>query len=70
MLASEVVNSIDIADNLNSYLRRFALARLARLYSNTVANKGLLGRDKDSLRLPLRISINKIYKAEAYISLI
>ncbi|KAK7926417.1 hypothetical protein LTR80_011886 [Exophiala xenobiotica] len=61
-----VVNSVDTADNLNSYLRRFALARLARLYSDTVANRGLLGRDKDGSRLSLRTSTNKAYKAEAY----
>ncbi|KAK5262683.1 hypothetical protein LTR96_011790 [Exophiala xenobiotica] len=65
-----VVNSFDTADNLNSYLRRFALARLARLYSDTVANRGLLGRDKDGSRLSLRTSTNKAYKAEAYVSLI
>ncbi|KAK5216082.1 hypothetical protein LTR47_011973 [Exophiala xenobiotica] len=65
-----VVNSVDTADNLNSYLRRFALARLARLYSDTVANRGLLGRDKDGSRLSLRTSTNKAYKAEAYVSLI
>ncbi|KAJ9493287.1 hypothetical protein H2202_011256, partial [Exophiala xenobiotica] len=64
------VNSVETADNLNSYLRRFALARLARLYSDTVANRGLLGRDKDDSRLSLRTSTNKVYKAEAYVSLI
>ncbi|KAK5189075.1 hypothetical protein LTR92_010928 [Exophiala xenobiotica] len=64
------VNSVDTADNLNSYLRRFALARLARLYSDTVANRGLLGHDKDGSRLSLRTSTNKAYKAEAYVSLI
>ncbi|KAK5562630.1 hypothetical protein LTR43_011756, partial [Exophiala xenobiotica] len=64
------VNSVDTADNLNGYLRRFALARLARLYSNTVANGGLLGPDKDGSRLSLRTSTNKAYKAEAYVSLI
>ncbi|KAK5527414.1 hypothetical protein LTR23_011271, partial [Exophiala sp. CCFEE 6169] len=64
------VNSVDTADNLNSYLRRFALARLARLYSDTVANRGLLGHDEDGSRLSLRTSTNKAYKAEAYVSLI
>ncbi|KAK5284009.1 hypothetical protein LTR55_011795, partial [Exophiala xenobiotica] len=64
------VNSVDTADNLNSYLRRFALARLARLYADTVANRGLLGRDKDGSRLSLRTSTNKAYKAGAYVSLI
>ncbi|KAK5202607.1 hypothetical protein LTR47_011575 [Exophiala xenobiotica] len=39
------VNSVDTADNLNSYLRGSALARQARLYSDTVANRGLLERD-------------------------
>ncbi|KAK5239394.1 hypothetical protein LTS06_012809, partial [Exophiala xenobiotica] len=60
------LNRVETADNLNSYLRRFALARLARLYSDTVANRGLLGRDKDDSRLSLRTSTNKAYKAEAY----
>ncbi|KAK5340893.1 hypothetical protein LTR43_012515, partial [Exophiala xenobiotica] len=64
------LNRVETADNLNSYLRRFALARLARLYSDTVANRGLLGRDKDDSRLSLRTSTNKAYKAEAYVSLI
>ncbi|KAK5562061.1 hypothetical protein LTR43_012344 [Exophiala xenobiotica] len=64
------VNSVDTADSLNSYLRRFALARLARLYADTVANKGRLGHDKDGTCLSLRISTNKAYKAAAYVSLI
>ncbi|KAK5188672.1 hypothetical protein LTR47_011464 [Exophiala xenobiotica] len=64
------VDSVDTADNLNSYLRRFALPRLARLYSDTVANRGLLERYKDGSRLSLRTSTNKAYKAEAYVSLI
>ncbi|KAK5215820.1 hypothetical protein LTR72_011176 [Exophiala xenobiotica] len=64
------VNSVDTADNLNSYLRRFALARLARLYTDTVSNRGLLVGDKEGSRLSLRISTNKAYKAEAYVSLI
>ncbi|KAK7889956.1 hypothetical protein LTR67_008420 [Exophiala xenobiotica] len=64
------VNSVDTADNLNSFLRRFALARLARLYSDTVANRGLLERYRDGSRLSLRTSTNKAYRAEAYVSLI
>ncbi|KAK5259477.1 hypothetical protein LTR40_005914 [Exophiala xenobiotica] len=64
------VNSADTADSLNSYLRRFALARLARLYADTVANKGRLGHDKDGTCLSLRISTNKAYKAAAYVPLI
>ncbi|KAK6362526.1 hypothetical protein LTS17_012768 [Exophiala oligosperma] len=64
------VNSVDSADNLNSYLRRFALARLARLYAETVANRGRLGHDKDGTCLSLRTSTNKAYKAAAYVSLI
>ncbi|KIV81261.1 hypothetical protein PV11_03459 [Exophiala sideris] len=64
------VNSVNTADNLNSYLRRFALARLARLYAETVANRGRLGHDKDSTCLSLRTSTNKAYKAAAYVSLI
>ncbi|KAK4934607.1 hypothetical protein LTR10_024174 [Elasticomyces elasticus] len=62
----KAVNSVDSADNLNSYLRRFALARLARLYAETVANRGRLGHDKDGTCLSLRTSTNKAYKAMAY----
>ncbi|KAK5202572.1 hypothetical protein LTR41_011677 [Exophiala xenobiotica] len=64
------VNSVDTADNLNCYLRRFALARLARLHADTVANRGRLGHDKDGTCLSLRTSTNKAYKAAAYVSLI
>jgi hypothetical protein len=64
------VNGIETVNNLNSYLRRFALARLAKLYHNTVANRGHLLRDKTDLRLSMPTVTNKAYKAEAYKSLI
>ncbi|KAK5312442.1 hypothetical protein LTR93_011338 [Exophiala xenobiotica] len=53
------VSSVDTVDKLNSYLGRFALARLARSYAAAVANRGRLGHDKDGTRLSLRTSTNK-----------
>ncbi|KAK5283065.1 hypothetical protein LTR40_002342 [Exophiala xenobiotica] len=63
------VAGIETRDNLNSYLRRFALARLARLYDDTVANRGRLRGDKEDSSSSHPVSTNKGSKSEAYVSL-
>lgn len=64
------VAGIKTVVNLNSYLRRFALARLARLYDDTVANRGRLSGEKEDFSLFYPASTNKGSKSEAYVSLI
>ena len=60
------VTAIETAGNLNSYLRRFALARLAKLYHDTAANKGVLVLRSDTERLSSRGVATKAHKATAY----
>ncbi|KAK4934312.1 hypothetical protein LTR10_024383 [Elasticomyces elasticus] len=63
------IDAIVTADHLNSYLRRFALARLAKSYNDTVVNGGHLV-DSEPNMSSLKRMTTKESKSEAYISLI
>ena len=60
------VTAIETAGNLNCYLRRFALARLAKLYHDTARNKGVLVLKNDTERLSSQRVATKAHKATAY----
>lgn len=64
------VTAIETAGNLNSYLRRFGLARLAKLYRDTAANRGQLAVENNSVRSSTWAVTTKAHKAEAYNSMI
>jgi hypothetical protein len=64
------VTAFETASELYSYMRRFALARLAKLYRNTVENQGQLATDNDDACLCRRRQTNKADKAKAYCAMI
>ncbi|KAK5454949.1 hypothetical protein LTS15_005669 [Exophiala xenobiotica] len=69
VLVSEMA-TLENAGNFNSYLGRFALARLAKLHLETVANGSQLAPDasKTSVAAPRRVT--KAHNAHAYRSMI
>ncbi|KAK7932780.1 hypothetical protein LTR80_011708 [Exophiala xenobiotica] len=66
------LTAIDTAGDMYAYMRRFALARLAKLYRNTAANAGQLAIDDDDAAAWMcrRRPASKDDKAKAYRSMI
>jgi len=66
----EKVSAIETASHLNSYLRRFTLARLANIYLETAANGGFLTTQDDRGCPSSRTAVTNPHKAKAYIAMI
>lgn len=66
----ETVSTIEKAGHLNSYIRRFTLARLANIYLGTVANGGRLTLDDDGASPSPRAVGTKAHKAATYNAMI
>ncbi|KAK5308735.1 hypothetical protein LTR93_012414, partial [Exophiala xenobiotica] len=66
------LTAIDTAGDMYAYMRRFALARLAKLYRNTAANADQLAIDDDDAAawMSRRRPASKDDKAKAYRSMI
>lgn len=66
----ETVSTIETVSHMNSYLRRFALARLVHMYLQTAANGGRLALNRDRANpLPQRV-VTKAHKAGTYNTMI
>jgi hypothetical protein len=66
----ETVNTIEKTGHLNSYIRRFTLARLANIYVGTAANKGQLTLDDDGAYPSPPPLGTKAHKSAAYTAMI
>ncbi|KAJ9493358.1 hypothetical protein H2202_011170 [Exophiala xenobiotica] len=68
----KTLTAIDTAGDMYAYMRRLALARLARLYRNTAANAGQIAIDDDDTAawMSRRRPASKDDKAKAYRSMI
>lgn len=64
------MNTIETAGHLNSYLRRFGLARLANMYLETAANRGRLTLNNERACPSSRTVVTNPHKAKAYIAMI
>jgi len=64
------LTAIETASETHGYMRRFALARLAKLYRSTAANGGQLPTNDDDAWTPRRRPPVKADKAKAYCSMI
>jgi hypothetical protein len=66
----ETVNTIEKGGHLNSYIRRFTLARLANIYLGSVANGGRLTLDDDRAYPSQRAAGTNAHKAASYNAMI
>lgn len=66
----ETVSTIETAGHMNSYIRRFALARLGNMYLQTAANGGLLALDGDRANPSPQGVVTKARKAGTYNTMI
>jgi hypothetical protein len=66
----ETVSTIEKAGHLNSYIRRFTLARLANIYMRTAANGGRLTLDDDGAYPLPRGVVTKVQKAATFSAMI
>jgi hypothetical protein len=64
------LTAIDTASETHGYMRRFTLARLAKLYRSTAANGGQLPTNDDDAWMSRRRPPTKVDKAKAYCSMI
>ncbi|KIW35841.1 uncharacterized protein PV06_11825, partial [Exophiala oligosperma] len=64
------LTAIDTAGEMYGYMRRFALARLAKLYRSTTANAGRLVTNDEDAWISRRRPPTKVDKAKAYCSMI
>lgn len=66
----ETVSTIELAGHLQSYVRRFTLARLANMYLETAANGGYLITQDERACLSSRTVVTNPHKAKAYVAMI